>query len=144
VDINGGAVELSWSFQTFQGDFIQEPCIGANVAQVQLRWEAGPGNSSAPGDTSFPCPAFHGITDFDIPEGPQMLQIAPVCVGGEVAAVRSYEVPEPIRRDVYHGEVVTLDSLLIVIDDTSIPGCACCDAAAGLQDSVPKLEHDIL
>lgn len=131
-DINGGAVELSWSFQTFQGGFIDDDCSDTNVGEVRLSWMSAPWSESmSSGITAFPCEAFRGITDFIIVEGPQLLSIAPVCVGDVVpAAARSYEVPAPILREVRTGEVVTLDSLLIVIDDVSIPDCACCDDAA--------------
>ena len=121
VDINGGAVELSWSFQTFQGNFIEDDCLETRVEQVRLYWDAPSwSESTSSGVTSFACEDFRGITDFVIEEGPQLLTIAPVCDTEIEAAPRTFEVPAPLLRNLRVGEVVTLDSLLIVIDDVDI------------------------
>lgn len=140
VDINGGAVELSWSFQTFQGNFIADDCLETRVDQVRLSWKAPSWSGSmSSGVTSFACEDFRGITDFVIAEGPQLLEIAPVCDSGVEAAPRTYEVPAPLLRNLLFGEVVTLDSLLIVIDDVeSNSECACCDGAVELSRGEPR------
>ena len=136
VDISsGGAVELSWSFQTFRGEPIPgDDCEGANIESIDLTWEPAPGADIGPGSTTtFLCTLYRGITDFEIPEGPQLLSITPVCGGAVQPAANRYEVPAPILRNVLEGQVATLDSLLIVVDvvgDPNSPDCACCDPGA--------------
>lgn len=129
VEIRGGAVELSWSFQNFQGGPIEpdDDCAATQVSQVRLRWESAPWNQArSSGTTTFPCTAFRGITDFVIGAGPQLLEIEPVCASGAMIEEHTYAVPAPLLRTVIEGEVVTLDSLLIVTDDDTGENCACC------------------
>ena len=135
VEISGGAVELSWSFQTFQGAFIEDDCADTFVEEVRLSWRE-PDSDVNSGTTDFPCDAFRGITDFVIEPGDQLLEITPICQSGNPALPRSYEVPAPIRRNVREREVVTLDSLLIVIDDFNNAQCACCDSPADSSTAI--------
>lgn len=134
VDISGGAVELSWSFQTFVGGSIQDACATTQVESVRLCWRAKGGENGTnncqvlTSYDDFPCNDFRGITDFVIPPGEQLMEIAPLCTGQDQPPERQkYDVPAPIVRDVITGEVVTLDSLLIVINEADADGCACCD-----------------
>lgn len=138
VDINGGAVELSWSFQTFQGGSINDECEDTQVESVRLCWRPrdGTNDCTTPGFfADFSCNEFRGITAFTIGAGEQLLEIAPICTGAtEPPDRQQYDVPAPILRDVVWGEVVTLDSLLIVIDEideeSTDQSCACCDPVA--------------
>lgn len=139
VEVNGGAVELSWSLLTFGGQPItDDDCTGAQIDKIRLHWDEDlevTGDNG--GSTEFECTAYRGITDFVIPvndnpaqQPPYLLWIEPLCANGMTSPEGSYEVPAPISRDVRHGEVVTLNSLLIVtavnqLEDTMESTCEC-------------------
>jgi hypothetical protein len=123
VDIDGGAVDLSWSLFAFGGDRVS--CDEAEVAAVELCWRAVPAGgtleaSCADADhLGFACDDNHGTTRFDLPAGRTAFWLEPVCRDGEPAATGTYQVPAPIVREVVDGEVVTLSSLAIIVSDNS-------------------------
>ncbi len=142
VEVSGAAAELSWSIRSFEGDPVAG-CSDARIERVQIRWisEESRGDEplaelAADGFEEFECAANRGVTDFDIGAGRQLLWIVPVCEQSQTEPESStYSVPPPIARDMRNGEVVTLSSLLIVIDATpcsmnpdpnSSPGGTCC------------------
>lgn len=131
VEVEGGAVELSWSLRSFAGESIQA-CRDARIEEVRLCWtplEADGGEVSGgcrpPNLESFACEAENGVTGFEIPPGRTSLEIQPVCAGGRPAERGTYDVPPPIVRRVREGKVVTLNALLIVASTCSDPGCTC-------------------
>lgn len=131
VDVNGGAVELSWSLRTLAGDSV-ESCSAASIEAVRLCWQplgdgGGEGGARCRSERfrSFPCEDESGATRFELPPGPTSLWIEPVCDDGLPAALGTYQVPPPIVRTVSTGDVVTLSSLLIAVDPCAEPGCTC-------------------
>jgi hypothetical protein len=124
VEVNGGAVELSWSLRSFGGTRIEE-CDDVRIESIRLAWKAAPdggsGTSLEPDDwETFPCEDSRGITEFSIPAGRQMFWILPLCPGG-TSPTGDYEVPPPIVRTVTEGTVITLDALLVVADASTCP-----------------------
>lgn len=134
VEVDGGAVELSWTLRTFEGEPIAT-CADAKIGKIRVNWAPSSANGAdqepdAVGFEEFACPANRGVTHFAVGQGPQLLWIEPICEDGSPAVESTYEVPPPILRYVQNGEVVTLDSLLVVADDSSngctkAQGCTC-------------------
>lgn len=148
VDVEGGAIELSWTLRTFGGDVIdsdrEEACRRARIERVRVCWRrvAGPdagGGPEAGGDRTcraarsrtFSCEADRGVTQFEVPPGENSIWIEPLCAGGEPPAEGTYDVPAPIVRAVRGGEVVALSTLLIVATDGDrncpAAGCTCAE-----------------
>lgn len=131
VEVNGGAVELSWSLRDFDGERAEE-CHNDNpddgpvvdVDRIRLAWKAVVADDESAtdpdGTVTFPCEDGRGITDFSIPPGRHMLWIEPVCAQGAPPSGR-YQVPPPIVRTIGEGTVTTLDALLIVADASTCP-----------------------
>lgn len=136
IEIDGGAVELSWSLRSFDGASVQA-CPDARIQSVRLCWETLPdGSTSAGGDAcratqrqKFPCGEYSGVTGFDLPPGSTAFWIEPVCTDGEAADAETYQVPPPIVRTVEEGKIVSLNSLLLVVSppasDCPPAGCTC-------------------
>jgi hypothetical protein len=119
VDVNGGAVELSWAITKADGTRTSD-CADVGIARVRLVGEPVDGSALPSVDDDWPCDAFHGTTAFDIPEGSYSFSIEVVCTDGML--VQTAQVPAPIVRKITLGNVAQLDALLIVTDDT---GQAC-------------------
>ncbi len=133
VEIDGGAVELSWALRNFEGNRIRL-CDDARVRWIQLAWKSADDDGTgavgpADGTLRFECVENRGVTNFVVPPGPQLLWIEPVCSGGDTPA-GPFQVPAPIRREIVAGTVVTLDALLVVADE-----CATC------PDPPPRCEN---
>jgi hypothetical protein len=131
IEIDGGAVELSWSLRSFDGDRVDE-CNSARIDQVRICWhsiEEGSSTGVCQGSQSFPCGEENGVSGFEIAPGSTSFWIEPICGDGSPADVGSYQVPPPIVRTVEDGKIVTLDSLLIVVTPfgSGCPeaGCTC-------------------
>jgi len=136
VQIDGGAVELSWSIRDFDGcqascdlrakdDQCNDAEDFADLGQVRICWEAigdggelalDCGRDPAVNDNSlFNCDLVHGVTGFEIPPGPTAVWIEPLCEDtGLTPPPDRYEVPAPIVRNITSGEVATLNALLVV------------------------------
>ncbi|MSP15650.1 MAG: hypothetical protein EXR73_03370 [Myxococcales bacterium] len=112
VDVQGGAVELAWSLRRSDGvSSVQTDCASEHLAEVRLRGESDDGASRFA--ESWACDRSYGTTLFAIAEGRYSLSIEALCpVTIEPARV---VVPDPIVRDVVEGEVVNLNSLLILV-----------------------------
>jgi len=115
IEVNGAAAEFSWSLRSSAGEPVAR-CADASIAQVELRWTS----DESDGFDVFDCVANRGVTDFVIRPGRQLLSIVPICNDGMEPDVGTFSVPPPIARTVRNGEVVTLSSLLIVVQN---PGC---------------------
>lgn len=133
VDVQGGAVELSWSLRTYEGASLA-PCSRADIDRVRICWDSledggRPAARCQPSQyRSFPCDEQSGVTRFEVPPGPASLFIEPVCLDGLPAPIGTYEVPPAIVRTIVDGEVATLSSLLMVVTDNQTctgPGCTC-------------------
>jgi hypothetical protein len=111
VDVSGGAVEVSWTVRTFDGD--TTTCAAVGLQRIRVCWQALQTDASNLGQCrEFDCEASRGITKFAITPGRTALYLEPICTDGMVA--RNYEVPPPIVRNIVEGEVATLNQLLIV------------------------------
>jgi hypothetical protein len=123
VEVEGGAVELSWSLRAFDGDPVD--CADADVAGVRLCWRAAPPGEALAATCDgartldFDCDDQHGSSRFDLASGRTGFLVEPTCRDGEPADDGTYQVPAPIVRDVVEGEVVTLSSLAIIVSDNS-------------------------
>lgn len=136
IEINGGAAELSWALRSVDGASV-ETCGEVRIADVRLCWQAvEEGSASAVGGEcasgqrrDFPCGESSGITGFDLPSGETAFWIEPVCQDGGPAGAGTYQVPPPIVRNVEEGEIVSLSSLLLVVnppgDGCPAAGCTC-------------------
>jgi hypothetical protein len=136
VDIDGGAVELSWSLRTFGGSAV-ESCSEAAIRDIRLCWEPlADGATTTEGAVCragqrrrFSCAESSGVTGFDLDPGATAFWIEPVCDDGAAADPGTYEVPPPIVRTVQEGKIISLTSLLLVVSpaggDCPAGGCTC-------------------
>jgi len=135
VDIGGGAVELSWSLRDFGGDSVSS-CSDVNFDAMRICWKSLTDGETVDGApcmeserAEFDCSEANGISGFTIEPGRTGFWLEPVCDSGSPPQPDSYQVPSVIVRTVQDGQVVTLDSLLVVVapGDTECPpaGCTC-------------------
>lgn len=133
VEINGGAVELSWTLRDFDGD--KTDCGPARIGSIRICWQGIVGDAGLPEDPDcvavateagfreqyreFDCLASRGVTRFEIPAGRTALFVEPICESG-TPPQGPYQVPPPIVRVVEDGQVVTLNQLLIVVTDSAV------------------------
>jgi hypothetical protein len=130
VDVNGGAVELSWAIKKADGQPVND-CDAARISRVTLHAvPVAPTTGSELAD-SWSCDAFHGTTLFNIPAGQYALSIT-LCDG--TGLTQTGRVPAPIVRDITKGDVVELDALLIV---TNVNGEACSTPTPTIDAGVP-------
>lgn len=131
MQVDGGAIELSWSLRSFTGDPIDQ-CANAGIDTIRVWWEADD-ETGRPAFTDFVCEESRGVTGFEVPEGATRVWVEPVCTDGTEAAPGTYQAPAPIVRDVSNGDVITLNALLIVVSDNTkaaaeqclSAGCTC-------------------
>lgn len=132
IEIDGGAVELSWSLRSFDGEPV-DSCADARIERVRICWQSvadgAVAGAACEASQSFPCEEENGVSGFEIAPGATAFFAEPICVDGEPAATGTYQVPPPIVRSVEEGKIVTLNSLLIVVTPLgeSCPdaGCTC-------------------
>ena len=115
VDVNGGAVELSWDIRETSGDSCD--CDEAGIDTVQLVC-ADITDPTIPCTRAsvlrpWPCTDGTGATRFEIPEGDWQLFIDVTCRPGASCLPR---VPDPIVRTIESGRVAELNALLILVD----------------------------
>lgn len=112
VDINGGAVEFSWSLRTDTG--MERTCAQTNIVQVSLCMrdcDTQPCGEVQTCPNVFPCERLRAATQFDIPPGRKEITIRPECASGPALVV----VPPPLVRDIVQGDVTELNALLITV-----------------------------
>lgn len=131
IEIDGGAVELSWSLRSFDGDRVGS-CSKALIEDVRVCWQpvsgVGTVDSTCDASQSFPCGEENGVSGFEIDPGSTAFWVLPICRDGAPAEEGTYQVPPPIVRTVEDGKIVTLNSLLIVVtpfEQCSDAGCTC-------------------
>ena len=130
VAINGGAAELSWSLRTFEGGPV-ESCDKALVDKIRLCWNSIDSGVTGcrPGHfRDFACADHTGATLFEIEPGRTAFFAVPICSDGQPARLGTFQAPTEIVRTVSNGEVVSLESLLIVVTehrDSCGPECTC-------------------
>lgn len=131
TDAAGGAVELSWALRSTQDREITD-CAGGRIAEIQLWWQRG----DITDHKGFPCDNSHGTTAFELPTGSVTLTVQPACVFetgprclatptpceclAKSADSATFEAPPPLVRQVVVGETVTLDAVVMVIDNDRI------------------------
>jgi hypothetical protein len=119
VDVNGGAVEVSWSLQ--RSDGTPNECERAAVGRMSLvatPVPAGDGRESR--IYRWPCNRYHGATLFDLAPGRYTLALVPECTQASTPILPNVRIPAPIVRDVREGEVVNLDAFLIVAGSSDL------------------------
>lgn len=141
VQVDGGAIELSWTLRTFDGDVIdsnrEQACRRARIEDIRVCWRA----AGAPVDAAdarlcgrsssrrFFCGADRGVTQFEVPPGATSIWIEPICASGQPPQEGTFQVPAPIVREIRDGEVAALRALLVVATDgdQNCPeaGCTC-------------------
>jgi len=132
IEVDGGAVELSWSLRSFDGEPV-DSCGKALMDEVRICWEPVSGEGTLTGECdasqTFPCSEENGVSGFEIDPGSTAFWVQPICRDGAPAEVDTFQVPPPIVRSVEDGKIVTLNSLLIVVtpigDSCPEAGCTC-------------------
>ena len=130
VNVEGGAVELSWEIRTADGVRPDSPCEVSGIAQVGLciRGCADDAAAAEPGtctgelicpQTRWECEKFTGSTRFDVGTGPAELFIEAYCQDGTKA--QGVQVPSPIVRRIALGQVTQLNALLITLPAADAP-----------------------
>ena len=114
TSIDGGAVEVSWDLRTFAGADI--PCDDANVLEMRLWWRVE-GDGTRQRYDQFRCGDERGVTGFDLPAGTASLWLVPVCDDDTEPAADTYRAPAPIVRTITEGDVITLDTQLVELDE---------------------------
>jgi hypothetical protein len=130
VDVEGGAVELSWEIRTAQGGRPDQPCATSGIAEIGLCIRGcGADPAAEPGTCTgelicpharWECEKFTGSTRFDVSTGPAELFIEAYCQDGTKA--QGVQVPGPIVRTIAFGQVAQLNALLITLPATD-PAC---------------------
>jgi hypothetical protein len=131
TDAAGGAVELSWALRSTQDREITD-CAAGRISALELSWASAAGVDAK----AFPCDARHGTTAFELPPGPVTLAVQPACVFdtgprcltspkpcecvARTADSATFEAPAPLVREVVAGQTVTLDAVVVVIDNDRI------------------------
>lgn len=116
IDVNGGAVELSWKLRpassSLPDKFVdcESDLLIAPVTRIRLDWEVG----DRSGFESWRCSDNHGVTGFDLPVGQALLWVTPECAG-EAADPATYTAPAPEARKVILGDTVSLGAVEIVV-----------------------------
>ena len=123
VEINGGAVEVSWVIRSKAGSAITDcGCASPSIATVRLRLVRVGG--ALAGDTpcanqaqcDFPCPRQTGSTPFNIPEtvGTEKYEVSVVAVGADGQVLPEVLTPAPILREVVRGQPTEVESMQLV------------------------------
>jgi hypothetical protein len=143
-EVEGGAVELSWSLEGPDGQRIDR-CADVRVAQISLQWNEGGDGSSA----AWPCEDRSAVTSFIVPAGETTLWVEPVCADGYRLLQRTFEAPAPVVRRIEEAELVTLNAVLITVQnvcpssDEEACTCICGDAIDRCGDVEPfPVERD--
>jgi hypothetical protein len=125
VEIDGGAVEVSWVIRSKTGSAITDcGCAAPAIATVRL-WLVRRGGANA-GDTpcagqaqcDFPCPRQTGSTAFNIPEtrGTETYEVSVRAVGVDGRELLEVMTPAPILREVVRGQPTEVESMQLVAD----------------------------
>jgi hypothetical protein len=137
VKVDGGAVEVSWVLQTFDGRSISDcTCSDPEVSRVRLvvarvdeMGAVGADACAGVASCEFPCRRGTGATQFDIPPGVYAISLAPIGGNGQpliggAAATSGVAVPAPILRTVVFGQPTELDAFSIQSSCAAVCGGA--------------------
>jgi hypothetical protein len=123
VEIDGGAVEISWVIRSDTGSAITDcGCASPSIATVRLRltgvggtiedYQPCAGNAQC----DFPCARQTGSTAFNIKEtrGDERYQVSVAAVGTDGAELLQVMTPAPILREVVRGQPTEVESMQLV------------------------------
>ena len=116
VDINGGAVEISWWVFTKDGHAITDcACADPQIPYVRLNLVSDPGGDLEPCAGSdacrFSCHRKTGATPFVIPPGRYLMSL--VAVGADGVDLPGVQSPSPQSRVVVSGQPTELEAYVL-------------------------------
>jgi hypothetical protein len=125
VEIDGGAVEISWVIRSEAGSAITDcGCASPPIARVRLDL-TGIGGAvdntkpcAANAQCDFPCARQTGATAFNIPEthGTERYQVSIEALGTDGSPLLQVMAPAPILRDVVRGQPTEVASMELVAE----------------------------
>ena len=123
VEIDGGAVEISWVIRSDTGSAITDcGCASPSIATVRLKltgvggtiedYQPCAGNAQC----DFPCARQTGSTAFNIKEtrGDERYQVSVAAVGNDGTELLQVMTPAPILREVVRGQPAEVESMQLV------------------------------
>jgi hypothetical protein len=126
VEINGGAVEISWVIRSGTGSAITDcGCADPAIAKVRLVLKGvGASGTAIAGATpcagqaqcDFNCSRQTGATQFNIQEtqGAERYEVSVVAVGIDGNELPQVMTPAPILREVVRGQPTEVESMQLV------------------------------
>jgi hypothetical protein len=126
VEIDGGAVEISWVIRSRMGSAITDcGCADPSIAKVRLVLKGAPGTAlegatpcAGQAQCDFACSRQTGATRFDIQEthGDERYEVSVVAVGTDGSELPQVMMPAPILREVVRGQPTEVESMQLVAD----------------------------
>jgi hypothetical protein len=124
VQINGGAIEVSWALFANGRAVTDCTCSDPEIASVRIdvtgQGGAIDGTHPCAGRPQcvFPCQRGTGATPFDIPAttGDETYSIKIVAVGADGTDLAGVTAPAPIVRSVVQGQPTEIDALALEAD----------------------------
>jgi hypothetical protein len=121
VQIDGGAVEVSWVVHANGRAITDCSCADPEIASIRIevvgRGGLIEGTTPCAGRAQcrFACQRQTGATPFDIPEthGDEMYAISVVAVGKDGADLPTIQAPAPILRTVVRGQPTEVEAFLL-------------------------------
>jgi hypothetical protein len=123
VEIDGGAVEISWVIRSQSGSAITDcGCASPSIGKVRLvlRGLGGAIQDATPcagqAQCDFPCSRQTGSTKFNIQEtrGGERYQVSVVAIGVDGSELTQVMTPAPILREVVRGQPTEVESMQLV------------------------------
>jgi hypothetical protein len=123
VDIDGGAVEVSWVVRSTSGSAITScSCADPPIDKVRLvlvpRGPSIEGNNpcESPAQCDFPCQRQTGSTAFNIKptQAGESYEISVVAVGVDGNVLEGVMTPAPVLRSVVNGQPTEVDAFQLV------------------------------
>ena len=125
VEIDGGAVEISWVIRSHSGSAITDcGCASPNIAKVRLRL-VGVGGAlegatpcAGQAQCEFACSRQTGSTLFNIQEtrGGERYEVSIVAIGTDGSELPQVTAPAPILREVVRGQPTEVAAMQLVAD----------------------------
>jgi hypothetical protein len=125
VEIDGGAVEISWVIRSESGSAITDcGCASPSIAKVRLvlvgNGGAIQGATPCAGQAQcdFPCSRQTGSTAFNIQEthGDERYEVSVVAIGADGSVLTQVKAPALILREVVRGQPTEVESMQLVAD----------------------------
>jgi hypothetical protein len=123
VDIDGGAVEISWVVRSTSGSAITScSCADPPIDKVRLvlvpRGPSIAGNNpcESPAQCDFPCQRQTGSTAFNIKptQAGESYEISVLALGGDGNVLEGVMTPAPVLRSVVNGQPTEVDAFQLV------------------------------